>query len=205
MAEQIPNSFKVSDLFDANYDLLKNWPDLTNENLFDEEKCRFSEKGGSYEAIVPALRLASRIILSYPTHYAPFITRSESCDFVREEDVPITPSNTLLSLIRPVIPVIDMYDGMYEKNAEWAMTSLEPTEDRDLVLLDFKLLQICKLEYLPVFQKYAAWLILALLLCHQMAHILEFRIVRKKSLQISGEAFLTPPGVKKEWLGKSGL
>lgn len=87
----------------------------------------------------------------YPTHYAPFITRSETCDFVREEDVPITPSSTLLSLIRPVIPFIDMHDGMYERNAEWAMTSLEPTEDRDVALLDFKLLQNCKEGDISIF------------------------------------------------------
>lgn len=75
------------------------------------------------------------------------------------------------------------------------MTSLEPNEDRDVVLLDFKLLRNCKAEWVPIFQKYVSWVTLALLLCHEMAHVLEFRIVRKKSLQPSGEAFLTPPGV----------
>lgn len=74
MLGQISKSFKVFGFFDANYDLLKDLPDLTDENLFDKEKSRFSRKGGYYEAIVPALRLVSRIILSYPTHYAPFIT-----------------------------------------------------------------------------------------------------------------------------------
>lgn len=97
---------------------------------------------------MPALQLASRIIL---LHYAAFITRSETCDFVREEDVPITPSSTLLSLIRPVIPFIDMHEGMYERNAERAMASLEPTEDRDVALLDFKLLQNCKEGDISVF------------------------------------------------------
>lgn len=188
-------SFKVSDLFDPNLDLVNVWPDLTNENLFDKEKCRFSAIGGYYEAIEPALRLASRIILSHPTHYAPFITRSENCDFVREEDVPIASTDTLLSLIRPVIPFIDMDEGMYERRDEWAMTSLEPNEDRDVVLLDFKLLRNFKAEWVPIFQKYVSWVTLALLLCHEMAHVLEFRIVRKKSLQASGAAFLTPPGL----------
>lgn len=195
VSEQIPMSFKGSDLFDPNFDVENVWPDLTNENLFDKEKCRFSGKGGYYEAIEPALRLASRIILSYPTHYAPFITRSENCDFVHEEDVPVAPTDTLLNLIRPVIPFIDMDEGMYERRDEWAMTSLEPTEDRDVVLLDFKLLRNCKAEWVPIFQKYVSWVTLALLLCHEMAHVLEFRIVRKKSLQASGAAFLTPPGV----------
>lgn len=106
-----------------------------------------------YEAIEPALRLASRIILSYPTYYTPFITRSENCDFVRDEDVPIAPTDTLLGLIRPVIPFIDMDEGMYERREEWAMTSLEPNEDRDVVLLDFKLLRNRKAEWVPIFQK----------------------------------------------------
>lgn len=106
VSEQIPMSFKGSDLFDPNFDVENVWPDLTNENLFDKKKCRFSGKGGYYEAIEPALRLASRIILSYPTHYAPFITRSENCDFVHEEDVPVAPTDTLLNLIRPLSPLL---------------------------------------------------------------------------------------------------
>lgn len=138
MLEQISKSFKVFGFFDANYELLKDLPDLTDKNLFNKEKSRFSRKGGYYEAIVPALRLVSRIILSYPTHYAPFITRSETCPGRR---LPYYTIQYVVELIRPVIPFIDMYDGMYERNAEWAMTSLEPTEDRDVVLLDFKLLQ----------------------------------------------------------------
>lgn len=67
---------------------------------------------------------------------------------------PFTPSDILLNLIKPVIPLIDN-DGMYQRNAEWAMTSLEPTEDRDVILLNFKLLQNYKLEYIPIFQKFA--------------------------------------------------
>lgn len=63
VTEQIPMSFKVSGLFDPNFDLVNVWPDLMNENLFDKEKCRFRGKDGYYEAIEPALRLASRIIL----------------------------------------------------------------------------------------------------------------------------------------------
>ena len=54
-------SFKVSGLFDPNFDLVNVWPDLTNENLFDKEKCRVRGKGGYYEATETALRLASRI------------------------------------------------------------------------------------------------------------------------------------------------
>lgn len=195
ITEKVPMSFKVSGLFDPTLDLVNILPNLKNENPFDQKKCRFSGKGGYYEAIEPALRLASRIILSYPTYYAPFIMRSENCDFVRDEDVPIATKGTLLSLIRPVIPFIDMDEGMYEKRGEWAMTSLELNNDRDVVLLDFKLLRNCKAEWVPIFQKYVSWATLALLLCHEMAHVLEFRIVRKKSLQASGAAFLTPPGV----------
>lgn len=195
ITEKIPMSFRVSGLFDPTLDLVNVLPNLTNENLFDKKKCRFSGKGGYYEDIKPAIRLASRIILSYPTYYAPFITRSENFDFVRDEDVPIATKDALLSLIRPVIPFIDMDEGMYEKRGEWAMTSLEPNDDRDVVLLDFKLLRNCKAEWVPIFQKYVSWATLALLLCHEMAHVLQFRIVRKKSLQASEAAFLTPPGV----------
>ena len=187
--------FKVADLFDPNLDLVNVWPNLTNENLFDKKKCRFGKKGGFYEAIEPALRLASRIILSHPNHYAPFITRSGSSDFVREEDVPDAPTDVLLSLIRASIPFIDIDEDMYERRDEWAMTLLDPGQDRDIVLFDFKLLENCKREWVPIFQKYISWVTLALLLCHEMAHILEFRIVRKKCLHASGAAFLTPPGV----------
>lgn len=59
------------------------------------------------------------------------------------------------------------------------------------------ILNYCKIEkpseWVPIFQKYVSWVKLALFLCHQMAHVLEFRIVRKKSLQTSGAAFATPP------------
>lgn len=48
-----------------------------------------------------------------------------------EEDVSITPSETLLNFIKHVIPFTDMndgrYDGMYERIAEWAMISMGPT------------------------------------------------------------------------------
>lgn len=153
VTEQIPTSFKVTDLFDPKLNLVNVWPDLTNENLFDKEKCRFSGKPGFYEAIEPALRLALRIILSYPNHYAPFITRSGSCDFVRGEDVPVAPPDTLLSFIRAVIPFIDVDEDMYGGRDEWAMTSLEPMNDRDTILLDFKLVTNCKRHWIPNFSK----------------------------------------------------
>lgn len=63
---------------------------------------------------------------------------------------------------------------MYERRDEWAVTSLEPNQERDVVLLEFKLLANCRREWVPIFQKYVSWVTLALLLCHQMAHILEF-------------------------------
>ena len=44
-----------------------------------------------------------------------------------EKDVSITPSKMLFNLIKPAIRFIDMNDGMYERNAEWAMISLGPT------------------------------------------------------------------------------
>lgn len=58
VSEQIPFSFKGSDLFDPSFNVENVWPDLTNENLFDIEKCRSGGKGRYYEAIEPALRLA---------------------------------------------------------------------------------------------------------------------------------------------------
>lgn len=149
MPDQISESFKVSGFFDTNYDLLKDLPDLTNENSFDKEKFRFSRKGVYYEAIAPALWLASRIILSYLTHYAPFITRSETCPGRRLRYYTI---QYIVELNKVHYPLIDMYDGIYERNAEWAVTSLEPTEDRDVVLLDFKLLQNYKQGYISSFR-----------------------------------------------------
>ena len=105
MPEQISKSFKVSGFFDANDDLLKDMPDLTNENLFDKEKFRFSRKGGYYEAIMPALRLAHTL--------QPDALRAIHHE-IRDFSGKKTPSNTLLSLIRPIIPFIDMYDGIYD-------------------------------------------------------------------------------------------
>lgn len=70
------------------------------------------------------MKLSSRLFVehlalySYTTHYAPFITRSESCGFVREQDVPIASPDTLLSLIRLVIPFIDIDEDMYERRDE---------------------------------------------------------------------------------------
>lgn len=45
------------------------------------------------------------------------------------------------------------------------MTSLEPKLDRDIVLLDFRLVRNCKRKWVPTFQKYVSWVTLALLLC----------------------------------------
>lgn len=171
LSKQIPMGLKWSDLFDPNFDVENI---LTDVNLFDKEKCRFSGKDEFYEAIEPALRLASRIILSYQIQYSPFITRSENFDCVYKKDVPVASTDTLLNFIRPVIPFIDMDEGMYERRDEWAMTSLEPIEDRDVVLLYFKLLRNYKAKWVTIFQKYISWAILALLLCHEMAQILEF-------------------------------
>lgn len=48
-----------------------------------------------------------------------------------------------------------MYYDVYERNAEWAMTSLRSTGgDRDFVLLEFKLLHYWKHRYIPINQKY---------------------------------------------------
>lgn len=193
--EQILISFKLSDFFDPILDLMNIWPNLTNKNLFNQKKCQFSGKDGYYETIKSALQLTSRLILSYSTHYMPFITRSEYYDFVRDEVVPITPTDTLLSLIRIAILFIDMDEGMYEMREKWTMTALEPNEDKDVILFDFRLLRICKVTWVPIFQKYILCFILALLIYHEMAHILEFRIVRKKSLNLSRVVFLTLPGV----------
>lgn len=82
------------------------------------------------------------------------------------------------------------------------MTSLEPKLDRDIVLPDFRLVRNCKRKWVPTFQKYVSRVTLALLLCDKMAHILEFRILREKSLQASGAAFLTPPAEEQGWPGK---
>lgn len=64
ITKHIPMSFKSCDLFDPTLDLVNALPDLTKKNLFDTNKRIDSvEKAVTYyEAIEPALRLASRII-----------------------------------------------------------------------------------------------------------------------------------------------
>ena len=73
------------------------------------------------------------------------------------------------------------------------MTSMEPKLDRGIVLLDFRLVRNCKRGWAPTFQKYVSWITLALLLCHKMTHILELRILRKKTSKHLGLLSLLRP------------
>lgn len=75
------------------------------------------------------------------------------------------------------------------------MSSLEPNNDGDVILVNFKLLRNCKIEWVPIFEKYILWIILVLVLCHEMVHILEFKIVRKKRFHASETPFLILPGM----------
>ena len=73
------------------------------------------------------------------------------------------------------------------------MTFLHPSQSFDLVVLDANLFRAARDPYTKPVHKTASLFIIAVLICHEIAHILEFCCIRKRGLLPSREPFGTPP------------
>lgn len=66
---------------------------------------------------------------------------------------------------------------------------------RDLVTIDYTLIKLVIDKETGTKRTTVALAYIAILLCHELAHVLEFRSIRKAQLGDDGEAFETPPGI----------
>lgn len=144
---------------------------------------------------MPSLLLASRIILDEPQSFNVFIARRAHQGAVEEEDViPLGPDE-LINIIRSHIPDLDFDPDMAQRGEEYGMTHLLPNEPRDLMTIDYTLIKSVIDKETGAKRTTAALAYIAILLCHELAHVLEFRSIRNAQFRDDGEAFETPPGI----------
>lgn len=167
---------------------------LPNENLFPKERIMFSRRKAAHSAILPSLLLASRIILSEPKTFNLFIARKCHHGFIEEEDIIAMEPDILVSKIRNYIPDIDLDPDMSSRGEEYGITRLRPNEKRDLIIVDYALIKAV-LDKGSGKRRTTALAYIAILICHELAYVLEFRFIRKGSFRDDGEAFETPPGL----------
>ena len=169
--------------------------DLGNENFFPPSKVRFSNRASAkYDSLLPAFVLASRILMALPQTFALFIDRKPPTnDYVDQDDVIPRSSEEIRLIIKSMIPDIDTDPDMSTRSEELAMTYLQPTQSFDLVVLDTQLLRAAKDPYTKPIHKAVSLFFIAVLICREYAHILEFRCIRKKQSAPSREPFRTPP------------
>ncbi|KAL9120365.1 MAG: hypothetical protein Q9187_003082 [Circinaria calcarea] len=190
----VPLYFSVGDFDYENS--LSTMADLGNENLFPVSRVRFAKSTTLYNELSPAFLLASRMLLGLPQTFAMVIERKTTKqDYVEEEDVVPKQSDDIRNIIRSVIPDIDIDPDMSARPEEYAMTYLDPSKAHDLVVLDSNLVKAVRDPGTTRCRKTAALFTIAVLVCHEIAHILEFRSVRKGKLMPSGEPYQSPPGI----------
>lgn len=155
----------------------------------------FSNRKSVYAQIMPSLLLASRIILDEPQSFNVFIARRAHQGTVEEDDViPLGPDE-LINIISSHIPDLDFDPDMAQRGEEYGMTHLRPNEPRDLMTIDYTLIKSVIDKETGAKRTNAALAYIAILLCHELAHVLEFRSIRNSQFRDDGEAFETPPGI----------
>jgi hypothetical protein len=191
---RLPDLFEIEDFDFDTSSLLAT--DIDGENLFPQATIRFAKKARTFQAIQPALLLASRIILHFPQNFAMFIARrSNISDYVTREDIVPTSSEAIISIIRSVIPDIDVDSDMSKRTEKYAMTYLQPSQSKDLIMLDARLIVAVMSPSFTPLCKTMALFVLAVCICHNIAHVLEFRCIRGGKLNDDQEPFQTPPGI----------
>lgn len=171
--------------------------DLQNENLFPISKIRFSQKSSRpYKALEPAFLLASKFILELPQTFAMVIARRAAKEnYVTEDDILPRDSDEIQKVIRSIIPDVDIDPDMSERSEEYAMTYLESSKGKDLLTLDSHLITAVLNPANSLMSKRLALFTIAFLLCHELAHILEFRCIRQSRFTASGQPHPSPPGL----------
>lgn len=168
--------------------------DLDNDDLFPFERIRFAQNRFKfYHVFKPAFMLASQFIFAKPQAFSMFISRKEPSDgLITDEDVLFTSSDDIITTIKTVIPYVDIGEG----KDEMAVTYLDGDNGVDVVTIDSKLITLAFHSRTAPDIKFVSFFMIACLLCHQIAHMLEYRIIRRQQLTPSGEQLcLTPPGI----------
>lgn len=130
-----------------------------------------------------------------PQSFNVFIARRAHQGTVEEEDrIELGPAE-LINIIRCHIPDLDFDPDIAQRGEECGMTHLLPNEPRDLVTIDYTLIKLVINKETGTKRTTVALAYIAILLCHELAHVLEFRSIRKAQLGDDGEAFETPPGI----------
>lgn len=191
----MPISFGPESFSTPSDDQVQNIYNLANENLFPKERVMFSRRNRVYSALMPSFLLASRIILSKPQTFNLFVARKCHQGFVEQEDIIHLDPETLISKIRDYIPNIDLDPDMAARGEEYGMTQLMPSAERDLLLIDYALIKAVLDKGSGKRRTTTALAYIAILLCHELAHVLEFRFIRKGSFREDGEPFESPPGL----------
>ncbi|KAK2741735.1 hypothetical protein FQN55_008235 [Onygenales sp. PD_40] len=177
---------------------------LKVENLFPRAKfpmlCKESPiTDNAYSLIKPALFLASQMItqrwkcLQIFVHRLPNDpTDDDWLDSDKELEIS---QHEVTSMLKSVMPEIEFSPDIEPNSGSFAQTSLRPDMPSDLIILDYNLIRLLNDKMSRDNQRLAALVILAISLCHQLAHILEFRCIRKGRLRPDGKPFETPPGI----------
>ncbi|PGG95882.1 hypothetical protein GX51_08089, partial [Blastomyces parvus] len=152
----------------------------------------------TYKLIEPALLLASRIIIQHWASLRIFVRRQHHCPteawLDTNEELELS-KDEVICQVKNVMPDIDFDPEMEMNSCSFAQTTLRPNVTSDLIVLDYNLIRLLKDRALRDSQKLAGLFFLAVLLCHELAHVLEFRCIHEGKLRPDGEPFETPPGI----------
>ena len=105
------------------------------------------------------------------------------------------PKEEIIQSIQRVIPDIDFDPDMDSNSSSFTITSLFPELPLDLIDVDYNILRLLENSASHHSQKIAGLVFLAVLLSHELAHVLEFRNIRRTKLQSDRQLFQTPAGI----------
>ncbi|KAK2809082.1 hypothetical protein FQN50_004135 [Emmonsiellopsis sp. PD_5] len=178
---------------------------LKVENLFPRAKFPMLRKespvtDNAYSLIEPALLLASQMIIQRWKCLQIFVQRlpnDPTEDGWLDSDKELELSRQeVTNMVKSVMPEIEFHRGLEPNSDSFAQTTLRPDMPSDLIVLDYNLVRLLRDRMSRDNQRLAALFILGISLCHHLAHVLEFRYIRKGRLRPDGdEPFETPPGI----------
>ena len=176
---------------------------LQIENLFPRARFQMLRKdtpvaNNVYTLIEPALLLSSRIIIQCWESLRIFVRRQPHipAEGWLDSDGELELSkDEVIGEVKNVLPDIDFDPDMKQNSCSFAQTTLRPNAASDSIVIDYNLIRLLRDHGSRDSQRLAALFFLAVLLCHELAHVLEFRCVREGRLRPDGEPFETPPGI----------
>ena len=201
-------TFETTKFLDGDY---QQYPDefctLSGGNLFPIEYFPIFRRKTpamirAYTAITPALYLLSKIIREKSQTWAIFVQRKilGSQDVFLDDTAVCPVSNEeVISAITSNIPDFEFTDRMHLDTI--GETNLRPGLPRDLVVLDYNLIQVLTSSGTSSSRKIAALVLIAVTIGHEIAHILEFRCLRGGLLNSDGTPFESPPGITGDEVG----